>query len=124
MEAPGLVPDPSSSVYYSASLSVSPGGRLWATWYAGPTPGEDENNYVVITTSADTGKTWTEVLVIDPDGQQTGDGSIYIIYDYSRTGDQHVLMTSFREEDVLSGDDKKMIDVFSRRCLVSNGGRE
>ena len=50
-----------------SSLAVSPGGRLWATWYAGITPNEDENNYVVLSTSGDNGKTWKEVLVADPD---------------------------------------------------------
>jgi len=50
------------------SLAVSPGGRLWATWYAGITPGEDHNNYVVLTTSGDDGKSWRELLVVDPDG--------------------------------------------------------
>jgi hypothetical protein len=50
------------------SLAVAPGGRLWATWYAGVTPAEDHNNYVVLSTSGDNGKTWTEVLVADPDG--------------------------------------------------------
>ncbi|QEG01928.1 BNR/Asp-box repeat protein [Stieleria maiorica] len=49
------------------SLAVAPGGRLWATWYAGVTPGEDKNNYVVLSTSGDDGKTWTEVLIVDPD---------------------------------------------------------
>ncbi len=50
------------------SLAVSDGGRLWATWYAGKTPKEDENNYVVLSTSGDGGATWKEVLVVDPDG--------------------------------------------------------
>jgi len=50
------------------SMAVAPGGRLWATWYTGITPGEDTNNYVVLSTSADGGKTWKEVMVIDPDG--------------------------------------------------------
>jgi hypothetical protein len=50
------------------SLAVTPGGRLWATWYAGVTPAEDQNNYVVLSTSGDGGATWQEVLVIDPDG--------------------------------------------------------
>ena len=48
-------------------MAVSPGGRLWATWYAGITPGEDQNNYVVLSNSGDNGKTWSEVLVVDPD---------------------------------------------------------
>ncbi len=51
------------------SMAVSPGGRLWATWYAGPTPGEDHNNYVVLSTSGDQGKTWKEVLTVDPDAE-------------------------------------------------------
>lgn len=50
------------------SLAVTPGGRLWADWYAGKTPGEDQNNYVVLSTSGDNGATWREVLVVDPDG--------------------------------------------------------
>lgn len=51
------------------SLAISPSGRLWATWYAGPTPGEDQNNYVVLATSGDGGASWNEVLVVDPDGE-------------------------------------------------------
>ena len=51
------------------SMAITSNGRMWATWYAGPTPAEDHNNYVVVTTSADGGKTWEEVLVIDPDGE-------------------------------------------------------
>ena len=51
-----------------SSLAVAPGGRLWVAWYAGKTPGEDQNNYVVLSTSGDSGKTWREVLVVDPDG--------------------------------------------------------
>jgi hypothetical protein len=49
------------------SLAVARDGRLWATWYAGVTPNEDRNNYVVVSTSGDGGSTWREVLVIDPD---------------------------------------------------------
>lgn len=50
------------------SLAIAPGGRLWATWYAGVTPDEDRNNYVVLATSGAGGGTWEEVLAIDPDG--------------------------------------------------------
>ena len=52
-----------------SSMAVAPNGRLWATWYAGPTPGEDKNNYVVLSTSGDGGKNWKELLVVDPDGE-------------------------------------------------------
>jgi hypothetical protein len=51
-----------------SSLAVSPGGRMWVTWYAGPTPREDDNNYVVLATSGDDGVTWEDVLILDPDG--------------------------------------------------------
>ena len=52
-----------------SSIAVSPsGGRLWATWYAGKSNGEDSNNYCVLATSADRGETWKEVLIADPDG--------------------------------------------------------
>lgn len=50
-----------------SSIAVAPNGRLWATWYCGVTPAEDQNNYVVLATSDDDGKTWKEVLVEDPD---------------------------------------------------------
>ena len=49
-------------------IEITPGGRLWATWYSGGV-NEGPENYVVLVTSADGGQTWTEpVLVIDPPG--------------------------------------------------------
>ncbi len=52
------------------SLARSPKGRLWAVWYASPTGGEDQNNYVLAVTSGDDGQTWSDAeLVIDPDGK-------------------------------------------------------
>jgi hypothetical protein len=39
--------------------------RLWATWYGGGVS-EDNGNYILLTTSADNGRTWSEVkLTID-----------------------------------------------------------
>lgn len=51
------------------SMAISNSGRLWATWYAGTSPAEDKNNYVVVATSGDGGKSWTEKFVIDPDAE-------------------------------------------------------
>ena len=74
---PEIIRNPSKTQDHSAetrrftgipSLAVSAKGRMWAVWYAGPTPGEDKNNYVVVSTSSNGGKTWKEVIVIDPDG--------------------------------------------------------
>ena len=49
------------------SLERSPGGRLWATWYGGGVT-EDQHNYIMLVTSGDDGRTWSDLkLVIDPD---------------------------------------------------------
>lgn len=52
-------------------IEYAANGRLWALWYAGgpDEPGEGPGNFVVLTTSADDGKTWSAPkLVIDPPG--------------------------------------------------------
>ena len=80
------------------SVAVTPGGRLWATWYAGKTPGEDHNNYAVLATSADGGKTWDETHVVDPDGEgplrafdpqlwMAPDGSLWFFWAVSKAKD-------------------------------------
>jgi predicted neuraminidase len=51
-----------------SSLACGAEGRQYAVWYAGPTPREDRNNYVVLAVSEDAGATWEERLIIDPDG--------------------------------------------------------
>ena len=61
--------------------------------------------------SSDDGATWGGGLLLDdrrgvsyPDGDESGDGTILITYDYDRTGAREILMAAFREEDALSGD--------------------
>ena len=41
-------------------------GRLWAAWYAGPSPRgvESSKSYVVLATSGDNGATWSEQLLV------------------------------------------------------------
>ena len=60
--------------------------------------------------SDDEGKTWRGGLLLDdrnalsyPDGFQSPDGLIRILYDWNRHTDAEVLLTAFREEDVLAG---------------------
>ncbi len=49
------------------TLEGAPNGRLWAAWYGGGVT-EDRNNYVMLVTSGDDGRTWSGLkLVIDPD---------------------------------------------------------
>ena len=57
-----------------------------------------------------------------PDGQQTADGMIHHIWDYSRSKEQEILMTTFREEDVLAASDEAASHVKANRKLVSKGG--
>lgn len=52
-----------------SSIAIAPNGRLWAAWYAGPMPAEDNNNYVIVASSGDDGKTWSEHFQIDPQDQ-------------------------------------------------------
>jgi len=60
--------------------------------------------------SDDDGETWQGGLMIDerekvtyPDGVQSADGTIYIMYDHNRTPDGAILITTFGEEDVRAG---------------------
>jgi len=47
-------------------IERAPNGRLWAVWYGGGV-GEGDENYVMLVTSADDGRTWSDLkLVIDP----------------------------------------------------------
>lgn len=75
-DPPQIIQNPANSFQYAverreftgiSSLAVTSNGILWATWYTGNTPDEDHNNYVVVANSADEGKSWNEILVIDAD---------------------------------------------------------
>lgn len=50
-------------------IEISPNGRLWATWYGGG-DWEGPDNYVMLASSDDQGKSWSELkLVVDPPGE-------------------------------------------------------
>ncbi|WP_321473117.1 sialidase family protein [uncultured Paludibaculum sp.] len=78
LEAPAIAMNPgpeyadgTRSFQGIPGLERAANGRLWATWYAGgpQEPGEGPGNYVVLVTSGDGGKTWSQPkLVIDPPG--------------------------------------------------------
>lgn len=60
--------------------------------------------------SDDEGRTWKGGLLFDernavsyPDGFESPDGLIHILYDWNRHTDAEILMAKFREEDVLAG---------------------
>ncbi|MDR3199285.1 MAG: glycoside hydrolase, partial [Planctomycetaceae bacterium] len=69
-----------------------------------------ERSHLQAFISDDDGKTWKGGLMLDerkgvsyPDGDQTKDGTIFVIYDFDRTGAKEILMARFTEEDVLAG---------------------
>jgi hypothetical protein len=77
----------------------------------GPISEKTGRSHLTAYVSMDDGFTWSGGLLLDerkgasyPDGQQTQDGAIHIIYDYSRTGDRKILMAKFTEDDIVSGD--------------------
>ena len=79
--------------------------------------------------SKDDGQTWSGGLVLDerigcsyPDGQQTADGTIHLIWDFMRSKSHEISMTTFREEDVVSAADETATRVKAHRKLVSQGG--
>ena len=73
-------------------------------------PDKKTRSHLIAHLSEDDGKTWTGGLMIDersgvsyPDGVQAPDGTIYVIYDYSRTGEKQIFMATFTEDDVAKG---------------------
>ena len=76
----------------------------------GPMREKTGRSHLTAYASTDDGESWSKGLLLDerqdvsyPDGQQSNDGTIYIVYDRSRTGDQEILMCRFTEDDVLAG---------------------
>lgn len=67
-------------------------------------------NNLMAMLSDDEGKTWKGGLMLDtrdgvsyPDGVETSDGRIYIIYDYLRYSAKSFYLAEFTEEDILEG---------------------
>ena len=97
----------------------------------GPIAVKTGRSHLTAYVSKDDGMTWGGGLLLDerngvsyPDGQQTPDGLIHIIYDYNRLTDRNILMATFREEDAASG--KPVGSSVKLRQLVSkaSGGQE
>ena len=97
----------------------------------GPLATRTGRSHLTAYLSKDDGKTWGGGLMLDersgvsyPDGQQTPDGLIRIIYDYNRVFDRNILLATFREEDVVAG--KPVSADVRLRQLVSkaSGGQE
>lgn len=121
---PSLIQHPSARFFISRLNS----GNILLVKH-GPIDMRTGRSHLMAFISKDDGHSWSDGLLLDerrrvsyPDGQQTKDGTIYITYDYDRTGNKNILMTSFTEEDVLSGSARKILKVYQRRQVVSKGG--
>ena len=92
-----------------------------------PPNGKDRSNMTAYL-SDDDGKTWRGGLDIDdrmnvsyPDGVESPDGKIYVVYDRERFTAREILMATFREKDVLAG---RPVTADARlRIIVSKAGR-
>jgi predicted neuraminidase len=87
----------------------------------------DQRTNMTAYLSQDDGKTWQGGLLLDgrdavsyPDGTQSEDGLIYIIYDRSRREDMEILIAIFREEDILA--EKPISGEVRLHVLCNKGG--
>ncbi|MCC5928524.1 MAG: exo-alpha-sialidase [Cyclobacteriaceae bacterium] len=92
----------------------------------GPVEMKTGRSHLFAFISDDDGHNWTEGLLLDerpgisyPDAQQTTDGVIYITYDFDRKGRQQIFMTTLKEDDIRSGSNVRMLEVFQRRKTIS-----
>ncbi|MDN3688950.1 sialidase family protein [Cyclobacterium jeungdonense] len=77
------------------------------------------------------GLTWSRGLLLDqregvsyPDGQETEDDILHIVYNRDRTGDREVLLTTFTEEAIWrSAYDEKMVEIARARKTISSKPR-
>ena len=100
-------------------------GRLLLVKH-GPITEKTGRSHLTAYLSADDGRTWQGGLMLDerngvsyPDGTQAPDGTVYVIYDRSRTEAKEILLAAFTEDDVMAG---KPVSPRTRlRQLVNKG---
>jgi predicted neuraminidase len=85
-------------------------GRILLVKNGAPTERLQKRTHLSAWLSEDEGQTWKGGLLLDernsvsyPDGVESPDGLIHILYDWNRHTDAEILMAKFREEDVLAG---------------------
>lgn len=85
-------------------------GNLLLVKHGQPLERLNQRSHLSAWLSADDGQTWKGGLMLDarkgvsyPDGVQSPDGLIHIIHDYNRHSDAEILLSAFREADVLAG---------------------
>lgn len=85
-------------------------GRILLVKNGSPAERLQQRTHLSAYLSDDDGQTWKGGLLLDernavsyPDGFESPDGLIHILYDWNRHSDAEILMAKFREEDVLAG---------------------
>jgi|GEM_PF-185145 len=86
-------------------------GRILLVKNGPPTERLAKRSHMSAYLSEDDGQTWKGGLLLDerssvsyPDGFESPDGLIHILYDWNRHTDAEILLAKFREEDVLAGE--------------------
>jgi predicted neuraminidase len=85
-------------------------GRILLVKNGSPAERLEKRTHMSAWLSEDEGRTWRGGLLLDernavsyPDGFETPDGLIHILYDWNRHSDAEILLAKFREEDILAG---------------------
>lgn len=99
-------------------------GRILLVKNGSPTERLQKRTHMSAWLSEDEGRTWKGGLLLDernavsyPDGFESPDGLIHILYDWNRHSDAEILMAKFREEDVLAG---KIVSKDARLLMLAN----
>ncbi|MCX7399730.1 MAG: sialidase family protein [Planctomycetales bacterium] len=99
-------------------------GRILLVKNGPPTERLAKRSHMSAYLSEDDGQTWKGGLLLDerssvsyPDGFESPDGLIHILYDWNRHTDAEILLAKFREEDVLAG---KIVSRDSKLRMLAN----
>ncbi len=102
---PSKIPHPSARFFIRRLKS----GNLLLVKH-GPLDRQSRRELLTAYLSEDDGLTWTGGLVLDerlgvsyPDGAESKDGAIFVIYDFNRVDDKNIHLARFTEEDVRAG---------------------
>ncbi len=107
-------------------LVVKHNPTLDVAWLAAPSiyNARMKRSHLTAYLSDDDGTTWRGGLLLDerlsvsyPDGDQSPDGRIFLVYDYNRKADKEIYLAVFTEEDILAG---KLVDARSQLRILVN----
>ncbi len=102
-------------------------GRILLVKNGSPSERLQNRTHMSAWLSEDEGQTWKGGLMLDernavsyPDGFESPDGLIHILYDWNRHTDAEILMAKFREEDILAG---KIVSRDGKLLMLANKAR-